>query len=247
MSRELRVDLDRPREVPALIGDALRIWVRNLRVFLPIAVVVVVPVDAAVLGLGLGEFHGGYTSSPPVSHSLITLAAQLLVSAPLVNVMTLHALMQISHGERPSARRSIVAGLDAFSTVFWPVLVMVAVVAATVWILVGIVLFVRWYFIPQVVVVDRRSGLEPLRASWDLTRGYGLRVAGIVLLTNLMFGLVGGAVSGPLLSLAKSADSQALALAWTTLLEVLVAAPAGLVAALMFFDLRARGARRVAA
>jgi hypothetical protein len=236
-----RADLDRPRELPALLSDAVALYLRNLRVFLPIAALVVVPVDAAVLGLGLGQFSGHYDSARLTTVSVVDLVARLLVTGPLVTVMALHALTDLSKEQRPRLGSSIMAGLEAFRTVFWPVLVAFVAEAATLFLLLlGLVLFVRWYFVPQLVVVDRQRGLAPLNASWELTRGFALRTAGTVLVTNFLFQAVAGSLAGPLLSAAKSADSQALVVAYVTLSDLIIAVPIGLVASLLFFDIRAR-------
>ena len=41
-----------------------------------------------------------------------------------------------------------------------------------------VIVLVRLYFTTQVVIVDRRLRIDALRASWELTRGFGLRVFG---------------------------------------------------------------------
>ncbi|MEA2469387.1 MAG: hypothetical protein QOE38_385, partial [Thermoleophilaceae bacterium] len=96
------------------------------------------------------------------------------------------------------------------------------------------------YFVPQVVVMEDRRGTEALRASWELTRGFAWRVAGIVLVVQLLFYLAAALVATPLAALGRSLDSDAVSLAATTLAEVLVAPPVGIFAALLYFDLRSR-------
>jgi hypothetical protein len=237
------LELKRPRDLNALLTESFALYRRHLWTFLAIAFVVVVPVHAIVLGVGLGEFGGRYNSTPAPASSLVPALVQVLVVGPLVAVMALYALREIAAGEKPSAARSIQAGLDAFAPVFWPVLIAVLCEVLTAVTLIGpLVLVVRWYFVPQLVVLEKCRGTEALRASWELTRGFAWRVAGLVLIVHVLFELGGALIATPVAAIARSADSEALSLASTALAETLVAAPLGIFAALLYFDLRSRQA-----
>jgi ABC-type Fe3+ transport system permease subunit len=223
------------------VSDSFGIYRRHFWTFLAIAVAVEVPVVSVVLGVGLGQFTGGYDSTPAPASALVPAFVRLLVVTPLIAVMVLDALVDISAGRKPSAAKAIQSGLDAFTRVFWPVLIAVVCEAAG---LVTIVLFfvfiVRWFFVPQVVVMEDRRGTEALRASWELTSGFAWRVAGLVLVVQLMFLLAGGLVAAPLAAVAKSLDSEAVQLAANTLADTVIAAPLAIFAALLYFDLRSR-------
>jgi hypothetical protein len=238
-----RADLNRPRDLSALLSDSVRIYRRHFWTFLAIAVVVVVPVQAIVLGIGLGQFTGGYNSTPVPASTLVPTLVRLLVVTPLVAVMVLDALLEIAAGRKPHAGHAIQAGLDAFTRVFWPVLIAVLLEAGTIiTIVVPLVLLVRLFFVPQVVAVEGKRGVDALRASWDLTRGFAWRVAGLVLVVQLVFVLAGALVTTPLAALAKSLNSDAVSLAANTLALTLVEAPLGIFATLLYFDLRSRQA-----
>jgi hypothetical protein len=237
-------DLTRPRDLTALLRDALALYFRYFPAFIAIALVVVVPVDAIVLGLGLGEFSAHYRSNPSVAETAVPTVVGLLVTRPLVSAMVLFALLDAAKGEAPRLGSAIQRGLDVFAEVFLPVLATVGLLIVTIPTIIGpIIVLVRLYFTTQVVIVDRRLRIDALRASWELTRGFGLRVFGVVVVTTLGFGLVVQLVATPLLSAAKSANSEALVLAGQVLGELLTAAPIGLVGALLFFDLRVRQRR----
>jgi hypothetical protein len=237
------LELDRPRDLNALLSDSFSIYRHHFWTFLAMTVVVVVPVHAIVLGVGLGQFSGGYNSTDAPASAAIPAVVQLLVVGPLVAVMALHALQEIAAGEKPHAGRSIQAGLDAFAIVFWPVLIAVLCELGTLITVIGpLVLLVRWYFLPQVVVLERARGTAALRASWELTRGLAWRTAGLILVVRIVYGLAGALVTTPLAAVARSADSEAISLAATTLAEVLIEAPLGIFAALLYFDLRSRKA-----
>jgi hypothetical protein len=238
-----RAALDRPRDLSALLSDSLSLYRRHFGTFIAIAFAVVVPVHAIVLGIGLGEFTGGYNSTPQPASAYVPLLVQVLVVGPLVAVMALHALQEIAAGRKPRAFQSIQSGLDVFTLVFWPVLVAVLCEVGTAITVVGpFILLVRLYFVPQVVVVDGKRGTEALRASWELTRGFAWRTAGLVLIVHLVLEVAAALVATPVAALAKSLDSEAVSLAATALADTLVAAPLGIFAALLFFDLRSRQA-----
>jgi hypothetical protein len=238
-----RAALDRPRDLGALLSDSFAIYRAHFWKFLAMAFVVVVPVHAIVLGLGLNQFTGDFDSTPPPESSIVPLLVQLLVVSPLVTVMALHAVQEVAAGRKPRAAESIQAGLDAFTVVFWPVLIAVLLEAATAVTVIGpLILLVRLYFVPQLVVLEGKRGADALRASWELTRGFAWRVAGLVIVALVLFQLVGALIASPLVALARSVDSEAVSLAGSTLGETLIAAPVAIFSALLYFDMRSRKA-----
>ena len=50
----------------------------------------------------------------------------------------------------------------------------------------GIYLFVRWYFVPQAVVLEGAHGAGALRASGRLVEGAWWRTLGLIVLVNLV-------------------------------------------------------------
>jgi hypothetical protein len=235
------VSLERPRDLSGLLSDSFAIYRRHFWTFLAIAIVVVVPVNAIVLGVGLGQFSGGYDSTAAPASAFVPALVQLLVVGPLVAVMVLYALQDVAAGEKPGVGRAIQAGLEAFTPVFWPVLIAVLCMAGTLITIIGpFILLVRWYFVPQLVVLEKARGTNALRASWELTRGFAWRTLGALIVVNVVWGLGAVLLSTPLTAVAQSVDSEALTLAATTLGEVLVAAPLGICAALIYYDLRSR-------
>jgi len=238
-----RLELNRPRDLGALLTESATLYRRHFWTLLAVAFVVVVPVHAVVLGVGLGQFSGGFNSTPPPASTLVPGLTHLLVVSPLISVMMLDALLAIAAGRKPGFGSTVQAGLDAFARVFWPVLLAVACMAGTlITIVLPFVFLVRLFFVPQVVVLDEKRGPEALRASWQLTRGFAWRTAGIVVVVQVLFYLAGALVATPLAELGRSLDSEAVSLAATTLAEVLVAPPVGIFAALLYYDLRSRKA-----
>lgn len=243
MSTPERFILDRPRDLGGLLNDTLTLYGRHFLKFLAMALVAVVPVYAAVLGVGLEQFKGDFDSKLSPGEVAISSLVSFLVVGPLVAVMALHALRELADERRPGAGRSIVAGFDAFSIVFWPVLIALVGAASTfLLVIVPFVLLLRWFFVPQLVVVEGKRGTEALRASWELTRGQAWRAAGLIILAYALFRLGSALLATPIAIAGKEFDSAALGLAATTFADVLAAAPIGIFAALLYFDLKSRQA-----
>ena len=259
MSAPEPVDLDQPRTLGPLLSDSLRIYFRHFLTFVLIGFVVVAPAEAIVSGVGLEQFSSGFDTSPGLAASMIPLAVQALVTSPLIAAMCAFVVVDLSTSEPPKARRAIARGLDAFAPVFVPVAAGLAVEAlATILfvvplvlaleailvptILIPIFLAVRWYFAPQAVVVGKARRLDALRDSWELTRGHGLRVAGILFLVLLVFTTLAGFLCTPLLTLGRSLDTSALRVAFEVVRQTLATPAVGVVAALLYFDLRTRRA-----
>lgn len=251
------LDLGRQRPLGPLFGDALRIYVAHFPKLVAIGAAVVVPAELIVLGVGLGELGAGSAEKRPLVAELVPAALQALVIGPLLVAMTIHVLLELSGGRRPGIRVAIQSGLDAFAAVFVPVLAVIAFLAFVTFavvlplalavssalvptLLVPLALFVRWYFVPHAVVAAGARRLDALRTSWDMTRGAGLRVFGVVLLAQLAFTTAASVVGTPLFAAARSADSGALVLASRMVGDTLAAPAFALVSALLFFDLRAR-------
>jgi hypothetical protein len=256
------VDLTQPRTLGPLLTDALRVYFRHFLTFTVVGFVVVAPAQAIVSGVGLGQFSKGYDSTPPLAASTIPLAVQALVTSPLIAAMCVYLLTDLSESRPVSAWRAIQRGLDAFGPVFVPVLTALAAEALLTilfvvplalalgfafvpTVILPVILAVRWYFAPQAVVVGGARRLQALRDSWELTRAQGWRVAGIVFLVLVTFQTASGLLSTPLVALARSADSGALLVASDVFGQTLATPAVAVVAAFLFYDLRAR--RRVAA
>jgi hypothetical protein len=253
----LTLDLTRPRELGALFGDALRLYFRNFGRFLAIGAAVVIPAELIVSGVGLQQLSGGYETSRSAGEQAVAGAVQVLVTTPLIVAMTVYLLIDIAEGRTASLRRAIQSGLDAFRPLFLPVLAAIAAevlliflfllpivavgsVALLAMLVIPLTVVLRLYFVPQAVVVGGARRLDALRASWELTRGFGWRVFATVVLGLLAFNLVAGLVAAPIAAAAKSADSSALQLAYRIVGEVLAGPALALLSALLYFDLKAR-------
>ena len=234
------VDLRRPRDVGALIGDAFTVYLREFRTFVLIALAVVVPVNLIVEGVGLGHLTSDYDASPTQAEMIIPILSNFLLVVPLTSAMCIYALLDLADGERPRAGSAIQRGLDVFA----PLLVVMLLYAGTLILgllalIVGaLVALVFFGFCIQAAVIDQRRGADALRRSWQIVRPAWLRVAGITILSYLLVGVLSALVGAPFLSLADSSDRAVYGLIGQTLGGVLFTPPAVLITTLLYFDQR---------
>lgn len=236
------LDLRRPRDVGALIGDGFSLYFREFRTFFLIALAVVLPVNLIVEGIGLGLLTSDYDASPGVAETLIPIVSGFLLIAPLVNAMCIYALLDVSEGRAPRTGSAIQRGLDVFA----PLLLVMLLYAGAVFlgffalIIGALVAFVFFGFCIQAAVVEGLRGTAALRRSWQLVRPTWLRVTGVTIAANFLVGALSALVGAPFLAVADSTDSAVYQLVGQTLGGVLFAPPAALIITLLYFDQRQR-------
>jgi hypothetical protein len=234
--------LQRPRDVTALFRDALAVYGRNWSTLLAVSAAVVVPVQVVVTGIGLEQIGSSYDSSPSAAELVIPTLVGFLVSAPIITATCIYALQAVDRGRDPRAGEVLTAGFEAFAPIFFAILLAAAGIALGLLALIvpGVYLAVRWFFVPQAVVIERTRGVEALRRSGEAVRGFWWRVFGIVLLGNVVAALPGLVIGLPFQSLAESADRQVWALVGSIATEIVATPFVALLATLLYYDLRSR-------
>lgn len=236
-----RLELARTRDITALFGDSLRAYGRHFGAFFAVAVAVVVPVQLIVAGVGLEQLSAPYDESPPLADTVVPTLVSYLVVVPLLTAALLQALGRLAGGERPRAVPALLAGLEAFTPVFFAVLLAaLGVAAGLVLIVPGIYLIVRWYFVAQVAAAERTGAVAALRRSWELVQGNWWRTLGIVVLANLAALVPALLIAVPFEAAAARAERELWSLTGSMLAEALTAPFTVLVANLLYYDLRAR-------
>jgi hypothetical protein len=238
------LQLNRPRDITALFRDAFVVLRSHFGVFVALSAVVVVPVHLIVSGVGLEQLTGEYDPSPSIGEGLIPVAVGYLVVAPLINAICIKVLHSVAAGEAPGARRAIVEGFEAFTPLFFAVLLAAVgiVLGLLLFIVPGIYVAIRWFFVPQAVVIEGVRGPQALARSMEVTTGFWWRTFGIVLMANLAAAIPGVLVSAPLAGVARESGRAVWSLAGTILTEMITTPFVALVATLLYYDLRARGA-----
>jgi hypothetical protein len=235
------IELERPRDARALLRDSFVVYTRHFWTFLALGALVVVPAELIVSGVGLAEFTSGYDSTPTVAEAVIPAAVSYLVVAPLITAICVYALQSVAAGGTPRARQAIVKGFEQFSPIFFAVLLAAGgILLGAILILPGIYLFVRWYFVPQAVVLEGAQGAGALRASGRLVEGSWWRTLGLIVLVNVLAVLAAIVLGAPFTAAADSADRAI----WSLIGQIVassVAQPFGaLYSTLLYFDLRER-------
>jgi hypothetical protein len=236
------IDLTRRRELGQLVEDSWGLFSQNLRLFVTIALVVVVPADLIVLGVGAGELWKPYQSNPGLGPTALAGVLHLLVVQPLVTAACIAAVMAFGNGDEPSAGWSIQRGFERWGAVLAAIVLGGLATAAGFILLIipGIWLAVSLYFASQAVVAEDRSPVEALRRSRDLVRGQWWRMFGIGVFFSIVVGVASGLVNLLAEAIAKAADLQVFVLLGTMFADVFVVGFTAVASTLVFFDLRVR-------
>jgi len=235
------IELERPRDAGALLRDAFSVYRRHFWTFLAIGAIVVVPSELIVSGVGLDQLSARYDATPSFAEAAIPGAVSYLVVAPLVSAICVFALRSVASGNSPRAREAVIKGFEMFTPLFFAVLLAALGIALGLLLIVpGIYLFVRWYFVPQVVVMESQQATAALRGSSRLVEGAWWRTFGLIVLVNVAALLAALVIGSPFTAAADSTDRAAWSLAGQILAAVITQPFGALYSTLLYFDLRQR-------
>ena len=235
------IELERPRDAGALLRDAFSVYRRHFWTFLAIGAIVVVPSELIVGGIGLEQLSASYDATPSFAEAAIPGAVAFLVVAPLISAICVFALRSVAAGDSARARESVVKGFEMFTPLFVAVLLAALGIALGLLLIVpGIFLFVRWYFVPQVVVLENARDAEALRASGRVMAGAWWRTFGLIILVNVVALLAALVIGAPFTAAAESTDLAIWSLIGQMLAGAITQPFGALYSTLLYFDLRAR-------
>ena len=225
-----------PRSAHRLVRAAFALYRRYPLLFLALAVGVIVPYEVIVLAVtGAGPFaHGSLNFG--VS-SLLTLI-ELALIGPLVSALHVHAVSDVSEGQKPRLASVARRGLRVL-----PVVAAAAIIAwlgillgFLAFVVPGIILSLRWYVVAQAAAIEHEGWLPALRRSRQLTAGHYRHLVVfaiyVTLITSVPTLLVGFAFGHETTTVASFSVGVAL--------QVVTWSISALAAALMYFDLRVR-------
>lgn len=237
-----RFELRRPRDVADLLRDSLAVYGRHARLFLAVSAAVVVPVQLIVLGVGMEMLTSSYDDSLSVAEAVVPAVVEFLVVVPIITAICIYALEAVARDERPRAGQVLVAGFEAFTPLFAAVALAAAGIAVGLVALIvpGVFLAVRWFFVPQTVVVENARGPAALRRSGDLVDGHWWRTFGLVVLANVAIILPGVLLLAPFNALAESSDRAVWELVGSTIATIVTTPFVALYASLLYYDMVAR-------
>jgi hypothetical protein len=235
------IDLERPRDTGALLRDAFSVYRRHFWTFVAIGAIVIVPSELIVSGVGLQQLSADYDPTPRLAEAAIPGAVSFLVVAPLITAICVFALRSVAAGNPPRAREALVKGFELFTPLFFAVLLAALGIALGLLLIVpGIYLFVRWYFVPQAVVLEGARGAGALRASGHLIEGAWWRTFALIVLVNVAALLAAVVIGAPFTAAADSSNRAIWSLFGQIVAGVITQPFAALYSTLLYFDLRER-------
>ena len=239
-----QLQLQQPRDVGGLFGDSLRVFIPHAWLFILLSAAVVIPVEIIVEGIGLEMLTSSYDESPPLAESIAPTVVGFLVVTPIITAISIYALQSIAEGQRPSAGQVFVAGFEAFTPLFGAVLLAAIGIALgfVALFLPGVYLLIRWYFVPQAVVIEGARGPAALSRSSEIVQGYWWRTLGLVVLANVAVAIPALLLLAPFNAIAASTDQAVWALVGTILATSVTTPFVALYSTFLYYDLLARRA-----
>jgi hypothetical protein len=237
-----QLELRQPRDVGGLFRESLGVFLRHAWLFILLSAAVVIPVEIAVEGIGLEMLWSSYDESPSIAETAVPTIVGFLVMTPIISAICIYALHAIASGERPSPGQVFVAGFEAFTPLFAAVVLAAIGIAIGFLALIvpGVYLAVRWYFVPQTVVIEGVRGPAALTRSSQIVQGFWWRTFGLVLLANLAIAIPGFLLLTPFTAIAASSDQAVWALVGTILTTSVTTPFVALYSTLLYYDLLAR-------
>jgi hypothetical protein len=234
--------LRQQRDVTTLFRDAIAVFGRHALLFILLSAAVVVPAELIVEGVGMQMLTSSYDSSPSLAEAAIPTLVEFLVVTPIIAAICIHALHGIAGGERPSAGRVLVAGFEAFTPLFAAVVLAAAGIALGLLALIvpGVYLAVRWYFVPQTVVIEGARGQQALSRSGLVVTGLWWRTFALVLLANLAIAIPAFILLTPFTAIAESTDRAVWALIGSAVTTSVTTPFVAVYSTLLYYDLLAR-------
>jgi hypothetical protein len=104
----------------------------------------------------------------------------------------------------------------------------------------GVYLFVRWFFVPQVVVIEETRAPGALQRGGELVAGMWWRTFGLVVLVNLAVALPALLLTAPFAAIATSSERALWSMVGTIVTETVTGPFVAIYATLLYYDLRAR-------
>ena len=236
------LQLREARDVGALFRQSLQVFFAHAWLFILLSAAVVLPVELVVEGIGLEMLTSSYDETPPLVESAVPTVVGFLVMTPIITAICIYALQSIAAGSRPSPSQVFVAGFEAFTPLFGAVVLAALGIALGFLALIvpGVYLAVRWYFVPQAVVIDGARGPAALTRSGQIVEGFWWRTFGLVLLANLAVAIPGFVLLAPFTAIADSTDQAVWALVGTILATSVTTPFVALFSTLLYYDLLAR-------
>lgn len=236
------LELRRPRDLGDLFRDAISVFTGHAGLFIMLSAAVAIPASLVVEGIGQDKLTSAYDSSPSATDQIVPALVGVLVVSPIISAICIYALREIAAGQRPAAGQVLVAGFEAFTPLFAAVVLAAAgvVLGFVAFVVPGVFLLVRWYFVPQTVVIEGARGTGALSRSFQLVQGRWWRTFGLVALANLSIVIPGLLLLVPFTALAESTDRAVWEIIGSMVATSVTTPFVALYSTLLYYDLVAR-------
>lgn len=177
-----------PRSTPTLIADTFRLYRRYPLLFLTLAAGVVVPYQVIVLAAtGADQFT---RSSLSVGTSFVLSLLDLFVVDALISALHVHAVSDVQQDVEPRLMPVARRGFAALPVVSATAIISLLGVfgGAVLFILPGLILWVRWVVAVQAAAIEREGWTRALGRSWSLTEGNAVHVIVFIVCVGLISG-----------------------------------------------------------
>lgn len=238
------LELRRPRTAGELFRDVWVVFTSHAGLFVLLSAAVAIPAEVIVEGIGQSKLTSGYDSTPSAADQIIPALVGVLVVSPIISAICIYALQSIAAGQRPAAGEVLVAGFEAFTPLFAALVIAAGgvVLGFIAFIVPGIFLLVRWYFVPQTVVIEGARGTDALARSFRLVQGRWWRTFGLVALANLSILIPGLLLLVPFTAIAESTDRALWEVIGSIVATSITTPFVALYSTLLYYDLTARAA-----
>lgn len=229
------IDLQRPKSVREVIGDAVRCYGLYPGLFAQITLAVVVPY-ALIVSLLDGRGLLGQ-SDRGISAALLVTVLDLLLVGPLISALHVNALVEIAEGRRPRLGAVLAKGTRVLAVVAAAQIVASLGIAAGFLLVIipGLFLLARWAVVAQIAALEGVNWIGALRRSGELTAGAYMHVLGLLIsvaIINQVIERIGASLAGPGGSVAQLVVGVGI--------ETITLSFAALTTAMLYFDLQAR-------
>jgi hypothetical protein len=234
MDEQTKVEVDRERSAPALIGAAFDLYRRYSWLFLVLAAVVVVPYSLiSLVSYPGGPLHG-------LARGLVDLALQIgefALVIPLVSVLHLYAVEDLRAGREPAVGAVARRGIASLRVVSLPVLLSwLGIFAGFIALIVpGVILAIRWAVVAQTAALEATGWRNALDRSAGLTERQRGHVFGFFVLLWLIT-----AVPTAIHIVVFGAVTTVGSVVVGTAFDVVVSSFTALATALLYYNLKAR-------
>ncbi len=225
-----------PQRASRLVGSTFALYGQYPLLFLVLAAAVVVPYELiALLTTGTGQFSRGNAGA---GGSFILWLLDMFLVSPLISALHVYAVAKVREGEEPRLATVFRRGLKVLPVVAAATIIswLGIIVGFLLFIVPGVILFLRWVVVAQAAAIENEGWLPALRRSRQLSAGHYKHILLFFLCTSviaLLPGLAAGRVFG-------YHDTGAASVLTGLAIHVVVASFSALAMALLFYDLLVR-------